>query len=256
MELNQIKGIGPAKQAKLKEAGITDVPSMAHADVADVAQRTGFSEKTVREYKERATALLLMQDLKGVGPATIETLASAGVRSLRDLYEASSERLAAELKVAQARVREWQVEAEKLAQRVAEESKTPEGRQRLLAEGRTRATEAYQRGQEATAAFVERLRQDGERLLQKAQELRETAPERAKEYRAKAEVLLQRADEMRRDVEARARELGEKAGERIHEVQVKVKAEAEKVKAANEGLLARIKAKFVRPRAPVVPSQP
>lgn len=255
MELKQVKGIGPAKQAKLQEAGITDVESLARCDVAEVVEATGFSDKTVREYKERATAMLLLQDIKGVGPATIETLASAGVRSLRELYEASAERLAAELKVAQERVRQWQAEAEKLAQRVAEESKTPEGRQRLLAEGKEAARVAYQRGQEATAALVERLRQDGERMLQKAQELRETAPERAKEYRAKAEELLARADEMRRELELKARELGEKAGARIQEVQVKVKAETEKMKAANEGLLARIRAKFSRPKEPVLPPQ-
>jgi nucleotidyltransferase/DNA polymerase involved in DNA repair len=237
MELKHIKGIGPAKQQKLKEAGYANVESLARADAAEVAKKTGLSLETAKEYKERAVALILLEDVKGVGPATVQALAESGIRSVKELYEASSERLAKELVVAKDKVQAWQAEAKKLVDHIAVESKTPEGRKRLASEGKEFAQKSARKAQETTMALVERLQKDGELALQKAQELREQAPEKAREYRAKAE-------EMFREAESRARELREMAERKIQEVQLKAKTEVEKVKTANEGLIARVKAKF------------
>jgi len=248
MELKHIKGIGPAKQAKLNEAGIADVETMAQADVAAVVGKTGFSETTVKEYKERAVALVLLRDMRGIGPATVQTLAEAGVRSLKDLYEASAERLAKEAEVARERVQEWQQEAKRVMEHVREGSRTPEGRRRLAQEGKDLAVTSARKAQEATAELIERLQRDGEAALQKAQQLRQEAPEKAKEYRAKAEELIAGADAMRRELQAKGVEIKEQTTARIHEVQVKVRQEAEKVRAANEGLLSRIRARFGRGR--------
>lgn len=234
MELKNIKGIGPAKAVKLKEAGIHDVEQMARADVAAVAKKSGLSEAGVKEYKERATALLLLEDVRGVGPATIETLAQAGVRSLRDFYEASSERLAKEMRIAQDRVQQLQQEAQELYEHVREQSRTPEGRKRLAEEGKDFAQRSARSAEEASRKAIERARRDGEIALQKARELRDKAPEAAREAQERSKAAFQEA-------EVRLRDVREKAEHVYRDAEHRVRQEADKVRTANEGLLTRLK---------------
>ncbi len=259
MELKHIKGIGPAKQAKLKEAGISSVEELAKADVATLAKATGMTEAALKEFKGKAVGLTLIQDLKGVTPDTIKTLAMSGIDSLKDLYEASTERVAAELKVAQEKAKELQTEAKKLAEHVKEEAKTPEGRANLRKEAVEVTEKAIQKSRDVALDLYEKARKDGEAAIAKAKELQEKAPVALKEYREKAEKALKQAEatvkelqdkapQQAKDVGAKAQKAIEDAQARVKELQAKIeevsKTEVEKFKAANEGFFGRLKARF------------
>ncbi len=258
MDLKHVKGIGPAKQAKLTDAGVPDVETLARCDVAAVAAATGMQTETVREFKQRALGLTLMQDIKGIGPSTIQTLAQAGIRGLKDLYEASTDMVAQTLETSKEKAQEVRAEAERLYARVQEDVKTSEGRKQLAEDGIHAAKEGAKKLQAATLATIEQLQKDGEAALAKAAELKERAPEMTKELREKGDALLLKAKEiqakapemaqdlkMRGDeLKAKAEELAGQAKAKASEVQVKVKAEVEKAKAANEGFLSRIKQRF------------
>lgn len=226
MELKHVKGLGPAKQEKLREAGIKTIHGLAQADVEKVAARTGLPAESVREFKQKATALALIEDIKGIGPASIQVLAESGYRSAKEFYEASSERLAKELKVAQDKVKAWQAEARKQAERIREEARTPEGRKHLVAEGRELAEKTAHQVQVTVKDLAERLQAESHKALQMAKDLQARAPELAK----KAEAAL-------KDAEAKAKEAVQKA-------ETAVKAEVEKLKAANQGLVNQVKATF------------
>ena len=223
MDLKHIKGIGPSKQEKLKAAGIGSVDALARADVEQVAKDTGLPVSAVREYKQKAAALALLEDLKGVGPATVATLAEAGVQSLKDLTEASVDYLAKELKVAQTKIQAMQAEAAKNAKRIAEEAKTPEGRAKLVRESRELAVEGAHKAQEAA-----------KQAIAQAQKTAKDIQEKAPQYVEKAQVVL-------KDAETRAKAAAQKA-------QVAVKAEVQKVKAQGEQAVANTKARFSKPK--------
>ncbi len=226
MDLKHIKGIGPSKQEKLKAAGIHSVDEMARSDVVELSQKTGITESSLREYKQKATGLSLIEDLKSVGPATVTVLAEAGVESLKDLYEASTDWLAKELKVAQAKAKQIQREAADAAKHVAEGAKTSEGRKQLLIEGRDLAQKTAKNAEKITREAIARAQKDGEMVMAKAQE-----------FRAKAPEVVAKAKATAKDVEVKVKAVA-------HKAQETVKAEALKVKAANEQLVTRTRAKF------------
>lgn len=231
MELKHIKGIGPAKQEKLKAAGIESVDALARSDAGKVASESGLPLDTVKEYKQKATALTLLEDLKGVGPATVATLAEAGIQSLRDLANASSKRLAHEMKVAQHKIEALQAQAEKAAKRIAEEAKTPEGRAKLLKESKAMAQEGAVKAQAAAKDAIAFAQKESKVIQARAKELQAKAPE----YVEKAQVVL-------KDVQAKVTAAGQKA-------QVTVQHEAEKVKAQTEKVVADTRARFQKSRA-------
>lgn len=264
MELKHIKGIGPAKQSKFAGAGIDTVEALARADVADLARKTEMSEAQVREFKQKAVALTLMEDVKGIGPQTVVTLAQAGITSLRELYEASAERVAKEAQVAREKALEWQDEAQRLAARVREESRTPEGRRKLLKEGADASKVAARRTQDTLVDLYNKARQEGEAAVARAQEMRERAPRNIQELRERTEKALREAEakvkefqekapeaakEWRGRAEAAVRDANRVATELREKTEQFVRTETEKVKAANEGLLARIKSRFQKKAA-------
>lgn len=261
MELKHIKGIGPAKQAKLTEAGVKDVRALAEADLDAVAKTTGISVATLKEYKEAAVGMLLMEDIKGMGPNTVKTLAEAGVKSLKDLYEASTDYVAAQTKVAQEKAGKWQEEAKTLYERVRADAQTSEGRQKLVAEGKDLAKKAAETTQKTATELFERAQKEGEAAIAKAKELREKAPDMLQDYRKKAEEALKAAEaqvkalqektpETVKGYQAKAEAAVKDAQVKIEELRAKTeefaKAEIEKVKVANEGFLKKIKARFVK----------
>ena len=228
MELSAIKGIGPAKQAKLNAAGIDTVHDLARCDVAKLAEQTGLSVDTVRELQGRAAAHAIVQDLKGVGPASLETFAEEGVRSLRAIAEASQQRLAEELRIARAKAAEMQAEAKQALQELAEEAKTPEGRRQIVVRTRDHVEERARRAREAAL-----------QLQQKAKEFQQQAPAQLREVREKAEKIIQDAQVRLQDAQVRLKELGEQA-------QATTKAELEKVKSANQRVVAQVKGRVSR----------
>jgi len=257
MDLRHIKGIGPAKQEKLKSAGIYSVDSLARADIDAIAKKSGLAADQVREFKEKAVALSLLEDIKGMGPQTVKTLAESGIQSLKDLYEASAEYIAAQAKVAQDKAKIWQAEAKKLADHVATEAKTAEGRKKLRSEAVDVAVKAAKKTQETVVELFHRAQKDGEAAIAKAKELRDKAPQYVHDARVKAESALKdaeakvkqlqaKAPEAAKDLRAKAEAAVKDAEGKVKDLQAALQREMEKVKAANEGLLTRVKARFGR----------
>lgn len=259
MDLKHIKGIGPAKQTKLKDAGISNVADLASANVDAVAKKSGLSASLVKDYKERAVALQLLQDVKGVGPSTVKALAESGIKSLQDLAKASAEFVAAEAKVAQGKAKDMVLEAEKLAKHVAEGAKSSEGRKQLVAEGKDLAERAAKKTEATVKDLLAQAQKEGEAAIAKAKEIQAKAPEMLHDYRAKAEKALKDAEAQVKALPSKApgavKDAVHKAEASVKDAQAKIgelskkteefaKAEYQKVKAANEGFLARIKAKF------------
>ena len=56
VELEEIKGIGPAYADRLREAGVEDVAALAAADAADLADRTDLGEGRIGNWIEQAEA--------------------------------------------------------------------------------------------------------------------------------------------------------------------------------------------------------
>jgi nucleotidyltransferase/DNA polymerase involved in DNA repair len=231
MDLKHIKGIGPAKQEKLKAAGIDSVDALARADAAAVAKQTGIPLVSVREYKQKATGLTLLEDLKGVGPATVATLAEAGVESLKDLYTASAKRLSHELKVAQHKIEGWQEQAREASERIVAEAKTPEGRQKLLKESRAMAVEGAVKAQAAA-----------KQAIAYAQKESQVIQARAKEFQAKAPVYVEKAQVAFKDAQSKVTVQVKKAQQTVQHEAQKVKAQAEKVYADTRARSAKPKA--------------
>lgn len=231
MDLKHVKGIGPSKQEKLKAAGITSVDELARCDPIVVSGDSGIPVATLKEYKQKAAGLTLLEDLKGVGPATVGTLAEAGIQSLKDLYTASAKRLSHELKVAQQRIEGWQDQAREASKRIAEQAKTPEGRQKLLKESKDMAFEGAAKAQQAAKQAVAYAQKESQVLAAKAKELQARAPE----LREKATVAL-------KDAQARVQANVQKGREALQH-------EAQKVKAQTEKAVADTRARLSKPKA-------
>lgn len=56
MSMKSIKGIGPATEEKIEEAGITTVEQLADGDAASLAEKTGVAERRLEEFIDRAKA--------------------------------------------------------------------------------------------------------------------------------------------------------------------------------------------------------
>ncbi len=255
MELSNIKGIGPAKQQKLKEAGVDSVDLLARCDVDAVSKKSGLSADSVKQYKQKAVALTLMEDVKGMGPETVKVLAQSGIASLKDLYEASADFVAKEAQVAKDKAQAWQKQAQDLAARVASDAKTADGRKKLAGEAKDAAVTAAKKTQEMVVELLQKAQAEGEAAIAKAKELKEKAPGYVAEAREKAEKALKDADnkvkelqgkapEAVKDLRTKAEAAVQDAQKKVQELQDALKREAEKVKAANEGFLGRLRAKF------------
>lgn len=231
MDLKHVKGIGPSKQEKLKSAGVGSVDELARCDPAAVASASGIPVATVKEYKQKAAALALLEDLKGVGPATVGVLAESGVQSLRDLYSASAKRLSRDLKVAQERIEGWQAQAKDASKRLAEQAKTPEGRKAILRESQAMAVEGAQKAQAAAKQALANAQKEAQVLQQKAKDLQAQVPE----LREKATVAL-------KDAQAKVTVQAKK-------VQATVTHEAQKAKAQAEKVVADMRARRTGPKA-------
>ena len=218
MELKHIKGIGPSKQEKLKAAGVKTVEDLARSDPIELAGETGLPVATLREYKQKAAGLAMLEDLKGVGPATVGVLAEAGIQSFKDLYTASAKRLSHELKVAQERIEGWQEQARDASQRIVAEAKTPEGRAKLVKESRAMAVEGAQKAQAAAKQAIAYAQKEAQVVQARAKELQARAPE----LREKATVAL-------KDAQAKVQANVQKGRETLQHEAQKVKAQAEKV---------------------------
>lgn len=226
MDLKSIKGIGPSKQDKLKAAGVTTVEQLARANVEAVAQKSGLPAAQVKELKHKAAALAVIEDIKGFGPGSLGTLSEQGAASVRELYAASAEWLAAEIKVAQAKLVELREEAEAVARHVADEARTSEGRARLAVEGKAVAQVAVRKAQDT-----------GRKALAAAERQRDIALATARQVQQRAPAVLHQAQATVQEAEARLKA----AVKRSEDV---VRAEAQKAKARTERVVGQAKARI------------
>jgi murein hydrolase activator len=217
MDIKQVKGVGPAKAEKLRAAGIATVHDLARCEPAQVAEASGLKEADVRELRQRAAAHAILEDMKGFGPGTLAALSERSAESLRELYHASADWLAAQAEVAAARLQEARQQAEQVARHVAESARTPEGRKGL-------AREAEEAGRKAVAA---------------TRKAAEAAAERAKELRGRAPGLVARAQEGVKEAEARLKEASRRT-------QAAIKAEAEKARARTERVVSQARSRMDR----------
>lgn len=220
MDLKQIKGVGPAKQARLKEAGVTSVEELARCDVHQVAEATGYSVAAVKELRQRAAALTVVDDVRRLGPASVGALADEALVNLRRVYEASTDRLVHELKDAQDKVAMWQKEVQDSTKRLLEEAQTADGRKRIVVAAREAAADGARRVQveaKELAALVER---ESKELSRRAKEVQEKAPEYVQQARQRTETIL-------RDAQKQFKVVAERA-------QTRVAADVERVKAATQ----------------------
>ena len=222
MDLKQLK-IGPAKQARLKEAGIATVEALARADESAVAEKTGYPVAAVRQLKQQAAALAMLTDAKSLGPASIPTFADSALEALRAAYHTSSERLGTELRLAQEKVAQWQKDSQAAGARLMEEAKTAEGRKRIA-----------QATQSAARDAATRLEAEGKVLAAKARDFQEKAPGYLAEARERTEKIL-------KDAETQIREVAERA-------QARMQSDVEKVKAATEKAQGVVKSEAAKAR--------
>lgn len=235
MELKHVKGLGPSKAAKLKEAGIDSVEELARADVAAVAKDSGLSASQVRDFKQRAAGITLVADAKNLGPASFQAFASEAVRNLRDVTAASLDLLRKELKTAQAKMAEMQERANVAARDLAREAKTKQGRARIGEEAKQLAQEGAAKAQDAAEKAVEWVQDESKRVLAQVRDLQANAPKYVEDAKARAETILREAQKKIEAVATKA--------------QNTVKVEAEKAKAEGEELIRRTKARFNKVQA-------
>lgn len=88
MDIVDVEGIGPVYAEKLTAAGIGSVEALLKAgaqkqDRADIAERTGISEKLILEWVNHAD----LMRVKGVGSEYSDLLEAAGVDSVPELAQ-------------------------------------------------------------------------------------------------------------------------------------------------------------------------
>jgi predicted flap endonuclease-1-like 5' DNA nuclease len=115
MGIQDIKGVGPATVKKLNKAGVRTLADVRAMDVDTIAAKTGIDVERLREWRTEAKMLKVLEDVKGIGPATKKKLQDAGIHSVDDLARAAIHEVAHATNIATARLKEWQQEAKKLA---------------------------------------------------------------------------------------------------------------------------------------------
>lgn len=108
MDLTTLKGLGPARQEKLNDAGIADVAALAGAEAGELADRVDIPRARLEEFVDQAQGVLALGELEGVGEARREKLVAAGIRSPQDLEGQDPDDVAAAVGVGADRVRTWQ----------------------------------------------------------------------------------------------------------------------------------------------------
>lgn len=106
MDLTTLTGLGPARQEKLKEAGVADVAALAEADLDDL-EGVDIPRTRLEDFADQARQIRKLDGLEGVGEATLEKLVDAGIRSPEDLRAEDAEEVAAAADVSVDRVRSW-----------------------------------------------------------------------------------------------------------------------------------------------------
>lgn len=154
MDLREIKGIGPAKQQKLRDAGITTVEALARCNATAIATETGVPLAQVRELKQRAAALAVVQDAKGVGPASVPTFANEAVKGIQDALTVTLDRVAVEIATAQKSMARLQKQAQDAAQELAREAQTAAGRKRIAVASKELAVDYASRAQDAASKAI------------------------------------------------------------------------------------------------------
>lgn len=108
MDLTVIKGLGPARRDKLEQAGIDTIKALAGSTPSELSEQVGISEGTLERLRDQATELAELLEIDGIGEATLQELAEAGIRSRKALREADAEALASSTELTADRIRGFQ----------------------------------------------------------------------------------------------------------------------------------------------------
>lgn len=178
MGIDQIKGIGPATMKKLDAAGVRTLEDVRSMDTKQLSDSTGIQKRRLDEWRLEARMMKVLDDVKGIGPATKKRLKQAGIHSLEDLAKASAKQVAHQSRVAQERAKRWQAEARRLLEKTqdqwAEESASLQKRGAKVAEeARTRTRDAAARGRERAQELATPLRERMAREPQNGERARE-----------------------------------------------------------------------------------
>jgi nucleotidyltransferase/DNA polymerase involved in DNA repair len=190
MDLREIKGIGPAKQQKLREAGISTIEQLSRADPAQLAAKSGLPLAQVRELRARAAALAVVEDAKGFGPASVPTLASQAAKEAQATLQSALDSVADELARAQKSLVKLQRQAQDAAAELADEARTPAGRKRIVAAGRSLAVEYAEQAQDAAQKAVAFVQANAPKAIAEAREAVERATKAVKDAAATAQARI------------------------------------------------------------------
>jgi AcrR family transcriptional regulator len=81
MDLTALKGLGPARQDKLTEAGIAEIPALAAADADELADHVDIPEATLEDFVDQARGIIALADLEAVSDEDLERLVDAVIRA-------------------------------------------------------------------------------------------------------------------------------------------------------------------------------
>ncbi|PSG98181.1 hypothetical protein BRD56_01655 [Thermoplasmatales archaeon SW_10_69_26] len=108
MDLTALKGLGPARQDKLTEAGIAEIPALAAADADELADHVDIPEATLEDFVDQARGIIALADLEDVSDEDLERLVDAGIRAPESLQAEDPMEIAAAAGVDADRVEAWQ----------------------------------------------------------------------------------------------------------------------------------------------------
>lgn len=108
MDLTAINGLGPARQDKLADAGVTSLEDLAEATPAELAESVEITDSVLEGFVGQAADLVELSEVEGIGEASLEALVAEGVRSVGDLQARDAETLAEAIGRSPGVVEGWQ----------------------------------------------------------------------------------------------------------------------------------------------------
>jgi hypothetical protein len=108
MDLTALKGLGPARQDKLTEAGIAEIPALAAADADELADHVDIPGATLEDFVDQARGIIALADLEDVSDEDLERLVDAGIRAPESFQAEDPMEIAAAGGVDADRVEAWQ----------------------------------------------------------------------------------------------------------------------------------------------------
>lgn len=108
MDLTALRGLGPARQDKLGEAGIQRISELASVDAEELAERVDIPRATLEDFVDQARGVVALGEIEGLSEADLEQLVGAGIRSPGALDSEDAADVSAAAGIDADRVAGWQ----------------------------------------------------------------------------------------------------------------------------------------------------